>query len=118
MNTLALLVGLNALILVAHLVEEIRNDFFKKFPLGAIPRPVAIVLNILLYAGVLITLYLVYLGSQLGVTLSWVFAILMLSNAVGHLLMMLIKRGYLPGGVTAVMLLPASLWLLWYLRRL
>ncbi|MFH2056492.1 MAG: HXXEE domain-containing protein [bacterium] len=118
MTALALLIALNLIILVAHLIEEIKTGFFDKFPLGKIPTPLAIGLNSLLYLGILLTIYLALAGNPVAVTLAWVFALLMLSNALLHLGLMLRRKRYFPGGITAGLLLPASIWLLLYLYRL
>jgi hypothetical protein len=42
----------------------------------------------------------------------------MLANAIGHLGAMIYKRSYFPGGVTATLLLPVSLYLIWQLTQL
>ena len=118
MTTLAILVGLNTVILALHLVEEIKTDFFKKFPLGPIPIPLALVLNVMIYAGALLIIYLAAVGNAVAIPMAWIFGVVMLSNAVLHLLMVAIKRAYFPGAITAVILLPASIWLLLYLKQL
>lgn len=115
--TLALLVGLNTLILAAHLVEEINTGFFRRFPLGPMPKAVSVPVNILVYSAAFLIIYLALTGAALALPLAWVFGIVMLSNGVGHLLMCVIKRAYFPGAITAAILLPASLALLWHLYR-
>ena len=118
MTTLAILVALNTLVLLAHLIEEIKTSFFEKFPLGPIPTPLALVLNIAIYSGALLTIYLAAVGNAVAIPLAWVFGVVMLTNALFHLLIVAIKRTYFPGAITAALLLPISLWLLLYLYRL
>jgi hypothetical protein len=45
--------------------------------------------------------------SQWAIPFAWVFAISMLLNGLGHIGIMIIKRQYFPGGLTAFFLLLA-----------
>jgi hypothetical protein len=105
------------LALALHLVEEVKTGFRKRFPLGEVPLPVFVGLNVLIYAGALLSALLCFAGHPAGLTLAWMYGVAMLVNGVGHIGIMLFRRTYFPGGFTAFVLLPASVWLLVLLAR-
>lgn len=98
--------------LAAHLVEEVKTGFRKKFPLGELSRSTFIGLNVLIYTLAAIIAVLCFLENHIGVIMAWVFCVMMLLNGAGHIGIMIIKRSYFPGGVTAFIILPAAVWLL------
>ena len=98
--------------LVVHLVEEIKTGFRKKLPIGEMPKPLFIGINVVVYAFCFTTLLLSARGHELATPFAWVFAIAMLMNGIGHIGMMLVRREYFPGGLTAVLLLPISAYLI------
>jgi hypothetical protein len=101
--------------LVLHLIEEVQTGFRVKFPIGEIPRPVFVGLNIVVYTFYATVLYMSITDHSLAVPLAWVFAVAMLINGAGHLGMMALRRGYFPGGLTAVLLLVGSVYLIYRL---
>jgi hypothetical protein len=98
-------------ILLVHLGEEIKTGFREQFPLGEMPRPLFIGLNIVVYTFCLATLFFSVQGHELAIPLAWIFALAMLSNGVVHIGMMALRRKYFPGGVTAFLLLPVAAYL-------
>lgn len=102
-------------VLIAHLYEEVRTGFRREFPLGEMPLPVFIGINVLLYAFCFFTLYLSLRGHNFATPLAWVFALLMLVNGLGHIGAMIYWKAYFPGGISAFLLLPASLYLIFTL---
>jgi hypothetical protein len=103
--------------LVVHLVEEVRTGFRKKLPVGEMPLPVFVGLNVLIYGFCFVTLLLSLRNSTWAAPLAWVFAIAMVLNGLGHIGMMVIKKAYFPGGITAFLLLPLSAYLIVLLLR-
>jgi hypothetical protein len=101
MNAVSLGIFLLIIVLIAHLVEEIRTDFRKKLPIGEMPLPVFVSINILLYAFCFTTFILSLISHPAAVTLAWIFAVGMAFNGFGHVGFMLAKRKYFPGGITA-----------------
>ncbi len=99
-----------------HLYEEVRTGFRRQFPLGEIPNSIFVTANAIGFAFALTTAYLCFAGVRTGIIAAWVYTIVMLVNAVLHLGMMVIKRGYFPGGVTACLILPPGIYLVWQLR--
>lgn len=99
-------------VLVLHLVEEVKAGFRKKLPVGEMPLPLFIVLNVLIYGFCFTTLVLSVRDSGCAVPLAWVLAIVMLLNGLGHLGVMMVKKAYFPGGGTAVLLVAASAYLI------
>lgn len=102
--------------LVLHLVEEVRTGFRKKLPAGEMPLPVFVGLNVLIYTFCLATLVLSLRNSRWAGPLAWIFAVAMMLNGLGHIGIMVVKRGYFPGGFTAFLLLSLSAYLLFLLR--
>jgi hypothetical protein len=98
------LVALMAVTLV-HLVEEVQTGFRIKFPLGEMPRPVFLGLNMLLYSYYAVVILLASTYHPLAVPLTWPLAIAMTLNGLGHLGIMAFRRAYFPGGWTAPLLI-------------
>jgi len=104
-NIILILIG----ILLLHLLEEIKMGFRKKLPFGEMPRRIFIGINIVIYTFCFTTFSLSLVDSELAVPFAWVFAAGMLLNSLGHIAIMVVKRGYFPGGFTAFFLLPVSI---------
>lgn len=99
-------------VLIVHLCEEVRTGFRREYPLGEMPLSLFVGINVLLYTFCFSTLFLSIHGQNLAMPFAWIFALIMLLNAVGHLGAMVYRRAYFPGGVSAFLLLPASLYLI------
>jgi hypothetical protein len=99
-------------VLIGHLVEEIKGGFRLKFPLGEMPRSVFVGINVVLYSFCFVTFILAVFDNRLGIPMAWVFAGAMLLNGVGHIAIMVVKRNYFPGGYTAFLLVPISVYLM------
>jgi len=99
-------------ILIIHLVEEIKYGFRKKLPVGEMSLRTFVSLNILIYTIIAITIILNILIEPFGIVLAWIYCIGMFLNAVGHIGIMLYKRAYFPGGISAFLILPVNIWLL------
>jgi hypothetical protein len=99
-------------IVLIHLAEEIKTGFRKKFPLGEMPRPLFIGGNVVFYTFCFATLFLSAQGHELAIPLAWIFAVAMLANGVVHIGMMALRRRYFPGGATALLLIPVSVYLI------
>jgi hypothetical protein len=95
-----------------HLVEEVKTGFRQRYPLGEMPKPLFVGLNVLIYAFCFATLFLSVRGSGLAIPFAWVFAVGMLLNGIGHMGFMVVKRRYFPGGLTAPVLILVSLYLI------
>ena len=109
MDSMAIIILLLIFILVMHLVEEIKTGFRRKLPFGEMPRHIFIGINIFVYMFCFTTFSLSLVGSELAIPLAWVLAAGMLLNGLGHIAIMIVKRGYFPGGFTAFFLLPVSI---------
>jgi len=105
------------LALLAHLFEEVHTGFRKNFPIGEMPKPVFVGINLTLYTFCFVTLLLAWLGHPLAIPLGWVFALIMLVNGVGHIGIMAYRRAYFPGGITAFLLVASSIYLIHSLLR-
>jgi hypothetical protein len=103
-------VGIIFLIVVQaiHLYEEVRKDFRRVVPLGEIPKSVFILLNVAAFAFAVVTLCLCQAENAVGFVLAWIYGIAMVINGCIHIGMMIYKRGYFPGGVTAPLVLVAA----------
>jgi hypothetical protein len=81
-----------------HLVEEVQHGFRQKFPLGEMPKPIFIGINIILYAFCFATFLLSIRSSSLAIPFTWILAIAMLMNGAGHIGIMSVRRRYFHGG--------------------
>ncbi|MBN1955948.1 MAG: HXXEE domain-containing protein [Anaerolineae bacterium] len=111
MNQTGRAVLLLVVALILHLAEEVGTGFRKKLPLGEMPLGVFVGINVALYAFCFSTLFLSIAGNPWSIPLAWAFAIAMGLNALGHIGMMVLRKGYFPGGVTAFLLLLAGIYL-------
>lgn len=118
MDRLFYLFGLLIVILTLHLIEEIGGDFRRKFPLGAVPLPLFIIANVVIYGYTITALYLSYLKIPVANTMMLIFTIFMFLNGIGHIGMMIYKKKYFPGGITAFPLLLLSIYIMQLLFRL
>lgn len=117
MDTVSVTILIVIILLAMHLVEEVKTGFRKKIPIGEMSRPLFVGLNILIYAFCFTTFFLSVHGHASAITLTWIFAIGMLLNGAGHIGIMVVRRSYFPGGLTAFLLLPASLYLIMLLMQ-
>lgn len=92
---------------VLHLVEEIATGFRRRYPLGEMPWPVFIGINVALYSYAAATMGLSFSAHPASIPMAWLFAAVLLLNALGHLGIMLYRKAYFPGGGTALPLLAA-----------
>jgi hypothetical protein len=92
------------IILILHLLEEIKTGFRFRLPFGKMRLSMFIGINIGVYLFCAVTLFLSIFGSALVIPLRWIFAIVMILNGLGHIGIMALKRTYFPGGVTAFLL--------------
>jgi hypothetical protein len=100
---------------VLHLLEEIKTGFRHRLPVGKMPLPVFLGINITIYIFCAFTLFLSMSGSNLAIPFVWIFAMAMSLNGLGHIGMMAYKRSYFPGGVTAFLLVLVGIVLLAHL---
>jgi hypothetical protein len=104
-------------VLLLHLLEEIKTGFRRKLPVREMPTGVFIGIYVFVYAFAAITLYLSYLNLPLAIPLAWIFAVAMMINGLGHIGMMVYRRAYFPGGITAFLLIAASAYLMLNLNQ-
>lgn len=97
---------------VGHLTEEIKTGFRRSFPLGEMPVVFFVSANVVLYAFCAVTVLLVVRDQSPGIAFAWILAVVMLINGLLHLSVMVYKRAYFPGGVTAAPLIAAAVWLM------
>jgi hypothetical protein len=97
------------LLLVIHLVEEVRTGFRRRIPTGEMPLGLFIGINVLIYSYCVLMLLFAFTSNPIAVPMAWIFAVAMLLNGVAHIAMMVFTKAYFPGGVTALLLIPASL---------
>jgi hypothetical protein len=95
-------------VLIAHLIEEVATGFRRALPVGEMPRPLFVGLNILICTYCFATPAAAVRGSPVAVPMDWVLAIGMLLNSLGHLTIIVVRRRYFPGGFTAGFLQLAS----------
>jgi hypothetical protein len=100
------------LLLVLHLVEEVRGDFRRQFPLGEMPRLLFVGITVAVYAFCAVMIWLAINESPAAIPMAWAFAVAMLINGTGHLAIMAIRRAYFPGGITAPGILAVSIYLI------
>jgi hypothetical protein len=118
MSQLTLSILLLTVALIAHLAEEMKTGFRKRLPLGEMPLWLFVGLNVLIYGYCFYTLKLAAAGHPRAVILAWLFAIAMLFNGLGHIGIMVWRRKYFPGGVTASLLLVGAGYLIITLGRM
>ena len=109
------IIGLLIGALILHLIEEIKAGFRQRFPLGVMPLPLFVVINVGVYAFCFATLIASARQGALATPFAWLFAVTMFLNGLGHVAVMLVRRRYFPGGVTASLLLVLSGYLLFQL---
>ncbi|MBD3170462.1 MAG: HXXEE domain-containing protein [candidate division Zixibacteria bacterium] len=102
-------------ILIVHLVEEIKTGFRKKLIIGEMPKSLFIGINALIYSFALAAFIMYLMNFRLGLLFIWIFTIGNIINGIGHIALMVIKRDYFPGGISAFSLLFVSLYLLYLL---
>ncbi|MBD3233383.1 MAG: HXXEE domain-containing protein [candidate division Zixibacteria bacterium] len=112
MSTILLIYILLVIILVLHLIEEVKHGFHKKLPVGEIPKWLFISLNVLIYIFCAVILILLIQDNPSVKILLWIFGIGMLLNGLGHIGMMITRRSYFPGGITAIPLLLLTIYFL------
>ena len=112
MDTMSTTILILIVLLAMHLVEEFKTGFRKKMLIGEMPRPLFVGLNVLLYAYCFLNLFLSIRSHAAAIPLAWIFAIAMVLNGAGHVGVMVVRRSYFPGGITAFLLLPASIYLI------
>jgi hypothetical protein len=100
------------LLLVVHLVEEVRGDFRRRLPLGEMPLVLFVVINVLVYAFCAVMIWLALHENPAAIPMAWAFAIAMLVNGTGHLAIMVVRRAYFPGGITAPGILAVSVYVI------
>jgi len=94
--------------LTVHLVEEVASGIRQRYLLASVPRWLLATISVLLYGFCLATLVLTAQGLSVGAFLAWVLAAVLILNGLGHLGIMMVRRRYFPGGITAVVLLIAA----------
>ena len=104
MNSIAQATALAIVLLLVHLVEEIATGFRERIPCGPMPRWLFITLSVALYGFCLCTLVLTARNQPAGLVMAWILSAVVLLNGLGHLIAMLVRRQYSPGGLTAVLL--------------
>jgi hypothetical protein len=112
MDALSATILMLIILLAMHLAEEVKTGFREKMLIGEMPRPLFVGLNILLYTYCVTTLFLSVRGHASAIPLTWIFAIAMLFNGAGHIGIMVVRRSYFPGGITAFLLFPVSVYLI------
>jgi hypothetical protein len=102
--------------LLLHLVEELLTGFRKQFPLGEMSVSLFVGINAVIYSFLTATIWLSYHGRPIAIPMAWLFAAAMSLNGGGHLGIMLVRGAYFPGGFTTLILLAASVNVLFQLR--
>ena len=91
--------------LTLHLVEQIRTGFRDQLPLGAMPLPAFVGINVAAYTLCFATLIASVRRGELATPFTWLFAIAMSANGLGYVAVVVARRRYVPGAVTAVFVL-------------
>jgi hypothetical protein len=115
LNATAGLVLALVTVLFVHLIEEMRTGFRKRLPAGEMPLPAFVTINVILYSYCFATFSLAFTGSSLAPPFTWVFASIMLVNGLGHIAIMIVRRHYFPGGISAFILAPLAVSLMVHL---
>ena len=118
MTKIAYIIIILTALLLAHLLEEVKTGFRKKFILGRIPKTIFVLFNVGIYSFALTTIILAFKNNPVAYPLAWIYAVAISLNAVLHIGIMAAKRNYFPGGITAFALLPPAVYLLVELVRL
>lgn len=101
--------------LILHLIEEVNMGFRERFPTGGMSLPLFVVINVAVYAFCFATLILSARDGELAMPFAWIFAVTMFVNGLGHVGIMVVRHRYFPGGLTAILLLLLSGYLLLHL---
>lgn len=101
--------------LTLHFVEEVRTGFRERLRVDQMSLPLFVVINVAVYAFCFATLILSARDGELATPFSWIFAGTMFLNGLGHVGMMVVRRRYFPGGLTAFLLLLLSAYLILHL---
>jgi hypothetical protein len=118
MDDLTAAIVLLTITLFIHLIEEIKTGFREKLFIGEMPRPVFIGINTLIYIYSFIMIYLSWQGNPAAIPMAWIFALGNILNGSGHIIWMVYKKEYFPGGISAFALLAASGYLIYTLTRI
>lgn len=118
MAQIAYIIIILTVLLLAHLLEEVKTGFRKKFILGRMPKTVFVLGNVVIYSFALITIILAFKNMAVAYWLAWIYGVAIVLNAALHIGIMAVKRGYFAGGITAFALLPPAVYLLVELARL
>jgi hypothetical protein len=117
MDTISLTILILIVTLAMHLIEEIKTGFRKQFPLGEMSMSLFVGINVIIYSFSFLTLFLSINTVSFALSLSWIFAVAMLLNGIGHVGIMVIRREYFPGGLTAPILIMVSTYLMMLLVK-
>lgn len=109
MHPLSFALVVLVLLLVIHLVEEVRTDFRRRIPIGEMSLGLFVGINVLIYSYCILMLVLSFSSNPIAIPMAWIFAVAMLLNGIGHIAMMVFTKAYFPGGATAFLLIPAAL---------
>jgi hypothetical protein len=95
----SLTIGLIALVLclILHLVEEILTGFREKLPLGELPLWLFVGINLLIYSFAAVMTWRSITEKPGALLMSWLFAIGMLGNGLGHLGIMVVRKTIFQG---------------------
>ena len=109
MTSLTFSLILLIVVLIVHHIEEVRTDFRKRNPIGEVPQPVFVGINILIYLYCIVMLFFSFMSNPIAASMAWVFGTAMLLNGIAHTAMMIFRKRYFPGGVTGLILIPGAL---------
>ncbi len=108
MGLVSLLIILVIALQALHLLEETKTGFRRRFPLGQMPLPLFLGINMVIYSFCFANLALSLTGNHLADWLAWPLAVGTLANGLGHIAVMLLTWRYFPGGMTALPLAAVS----------
>lgn len=108
MNSIAQATAPAIPLLLVHLVEEIATGYRERIPLGPMPKWLFVALNVVLYGFSLGALVLTARTQLAGLVMAWILTAVLILIGLGHLIIMLVRRQYFPGGLTAILLLFAA----------
>jgi hypothetical protein len=91
------------------LVEEVRTEFRRRIPVGEMPLSLFVIINVLIYLYCILMLVLAFTSNPIAIPMAWIITVAMLLNGIGHIAMMIFTKAYFPGGITAILIIPASL---------